>query len=76
VGTSVVIEDGSYHEVDSSDKAFQICAQALLPRDIPKTKPVLLEPIMKMEIECPESSRPGRGRSDVAPRHDHGHRSA
>lgn len=54
VGVKVVIEDGSYHEVDSSDKAFQLCAQGCFREMFPKTKPVLLEPIMRMDIECPE----------------------
>ncbi len=53
VGLMVTLEDGSYHEVDSSDLAFQICAQAAMREAFPKTKPVLLEPIMKIEIQCP-----------------------
>ena len=54
VHLSVTLEDGSYHEVDSSDLAFQICAQTAMREAFPKTKPVLLEPVMKIEIECPE----------------------
>jgi elongation factor G len=54
VGVKVVVDDGSYHEVDSSDKAFQICAQGCFREIFPKTRPALLEPIMKVEIECPE----------------------
>jgi elongation factor G len=54
VGLKAVVEDGSYHEVDSSDKAFQICGQGCFRETFPKTKPVLLEPIMKLDIECPE----------------------
>ncbi len=53
VGLQVVLEDGSYHEVDSSDMAFQICAQTAMRENFPRTKPVLLEPVMKIEIECP-----------------------
>ncbi len=53
VGLSVTIEDGSYHEVDSSDLAFQICAQTAMRENFSKTKPVLLEPVMRVEIECP-----------------------
>jgi elongation factor G len=49
----VTLEDGSYHEVDSSDLAFQICAQAAMREAFPQTKPVLLEPVMMIEIECP-----------------------
>ena len=54
VGMKIVLNDGSYHEVDSSDKAFQICAQGCFRETFPKTRPVLLEPIMKVDIECPE----------------------
>jgi elongation factor G len=53
VGLKVILEDGSYHEVDSSDLAFQICAQTAMRETFPKTRPVLLEPVMKIEIECP-----------------------
>jgi elongation factor G len=55
VGLHVIIEDGSYHEVDSSDLAFQICAQTAMRETFPKTRPVLLEPVMKIEIECPSA---------------------
>jgi len=53
VGLQVILEDGSHHEVDSSDLAFQICAQTAMRETFPKTRPVLLEPVMKIEIECP-----------------------
>jgi elongation factor G len=53
VGLAVYIEDGSYHEVDSSDMAFQVCAQTCMRENFARTKPVLLEPVMKIEIECP-----------------------
>jgi elongation factor G len=53
VSLAVYIEDGSYHEVDSSDMAFQVCAQAAMREAFPKTRPVLLEPVMRIEIECP-----------------------
>lgn len=53
VGLKVEIEDGSYHDVDSSDMAFQTCAQTTMRENFSKTKPVLLEPVMKIEIECP-----------------------
>ena len=51
----VVLDDGSYHEVDSSDRAFQTAAQGCFRETFPRTKPVLLEPVMKVEIECPEA---------------------
>jgi elongation factor G len=53
VGLHVTLEDGSYHEVDSSDLAFQICAQTAMRETFARTRPVLLEPVMKIEIECP-----------------------
>ena len=48
------VNDGSYHEVDSPDSAFQTCAENCFREHFKDTKPVLLEPIMKVEIECPE----------------------
>jgi elongation factor G len=53
VGVKATLEDGSYHDVDSSDMAFQICARAGFREAFLATKPVLLEPIMKMEVEVP-----------------------
>jgi elongation factor G len=53
VGLKVTLEDGSYHDVDSSDLAFQIAAQTAMRETFPRTRPVLLEPVMKIEIECP-----------------------
>jgi elongation factor G len=55
IGLKTTLDDGSFHDVDSSDKAFQTCAQRCFRETFKKTKPVLLEPIMKVEIECPES---------------------
>ena len=42
-----------YHEVDSSEMAFQTVAATTMREMFCKTKPVLLEPVMKIEIECP-----------------------
>ena len=53
VGVKCGLEDGSYHDVDSSDMAFQICARNCFRETFMQTKPVLLEPIMKVEIEVP-----------------------
>ena len=53
VGVKASLVDGSYHDVDSSDMAFQICARAGFREAFLNTKPVLLEPIMKMEVEVP-----------------------
>jgi len=53
VGLHVTLEDGSHHEVDSSEMAFRTCAQTVMRENFARTLPVLLEPIMKIEIECP-----------------------
>ena len=53
VGLKVTLEDGSYHDVDSSEMAFQTCARTCMRENFPGTRPVLLEPVMKIEIECP-----------------------
>jgi elongation factor G len=49
------LEDGKYHDVDSSDMSFMLTAQELMREEFHKMKPALLEPIMLVEIECPES---------------------
>jgi elongation factor G len=46
--------DGAYHDVDSSALAFEIAARAAFREGIPKCKPVLLEPVMKVEVVTPE----------------------
>ena len=53
VGFAVVLMDGSFHEVDSSEMAFQTVARTTMREQFSKTRPVLLEPVMKIEIECP-----------------------
>ena len=50
----VSLYDGSYHDVDSSDMAFQIAASIGIQNALEKAKPVILEPIMHMEISVPE----------------------
>jgi elongation factor G len=57
VGVKLTLDDGSYHEVDSSDLAFQICAQDCFRETFLRSKPVLLEPIMKVEVEVPTEFR-------------------
>jgi len=49
-----IITDGSYHEVDSSEMAFKMAGSMALRAGVMKAKPVLLEPIMRMEIVAPE----------------------
>ena len=54
VDMQVTLYDGSYHEVDSSEIAFKIAASAALQEATKRAKPILLEPIMKVEIIVPE----------------------
>src|SRR6187551_1222847 len=54
VDLKVSLIDGAYHEVDSSALAFEICARAALREALQKGSPVLLEPIMKVEVVTPE----------------------
>mgnify|MGYP000704402582 FL=1 len=53
VNVRVTINDGAAHSVDSSDNAFQAAARGAWREFFPKAKPVLLEPIMKVECEGP-----------------------
>ena len=48
--------DGSYHNVDSDALSFEICARTAFRESLPKAKPVLLEPIMKLEVITPEQN--------------------
>ena len=52
----VTVLDGSFHAVDSDQLSFEICAQIAYKNACAKAKPVLLEPIMKMEVVTPEES--------------------
>ena len=54
VDVKCVLVDGSSHPVDSSDMAFQICAQMCFKQAFMKASPVLLEPMMKVEINTPD----------------------
>jgi len=54
VDVKVRLFDGSYHEVDSSDIAFQIAGSIAFKEAMKKADPVLLEPIMEVEVETPE----------------------
>lgn len=53
VGVKITINDGQYHPVDSSDNAFQIAAIGAFREGYMKAKPVILEPIMKVQIAAP-----------------------
>jgi len=54
VDIRVILYDGSYHEVDSSDMAFQISGAMALRKAVLEAGPVLLEPIMDVEVTIPE----------------------
>ena len=54
VDVSVELYDGSYHEVDSSEIAFKLAAINAMQEALEKAKPVLLEPVMKLEVVTPE----------------------
>ena len=56
VDIKVTLEDGAFHAVDSSAVAFEIASKAAYRQSIPKGKPDILEPIMKLDVFCGEES--------------------
>lgn len=54
VDVKCVLVDGSFHPVDSSDMAFQLCAAMCFKQGFKKANPVLLEPMMKIEVNTPD----------------------
>ena len=54
VGVHATVYDGSYHEVDSSEMAFHIAGSMAFKEAMAKAAPVILEPIMKVEVTMPE----------------------
>jgi elongation factor G len=50
----VTVFDGAYHDVDSSEMAFKICASICIKEAAKKAKPVLLEPVMRVEVVVPD----------------------
>jgi len=80
VDVKVVLLDGKYHPVDSSDYAFQTCASILFKECFAKSHPILLEPIMKVEVNTPDDYIGGivgdlnkrRGRIESMRRHRKG----
>ena len=54
IDVKVTLFDGSYHEVDSSEAAFKIAGSMAIKDALRKSDPVLLEPIMSVEVETPE----------------------
>ncbi|OGH01903.1 MAG: translation elongation factor G [Candidatus Lambdaproteobacteria bacterium RIFOXYD1_FULL_56_27] len=59
VGVRVFLVDGKYHDVDSSDMAFRICARQAMKQAVRKANPVLLEPMMHVEVETPSEFQGG-----------------
>jgi len=56
VDFSIALYDGSYHEVDSSEMAFKIAASKGLQEVIKRATPIILEPVMKVEVITPETN--------------------
>jgi elongation factor G len=56
VDVGVTLTDGSYHSVDSSDMAFRQAGRLAMSEGLPKCEPVLLEPIMEVEIAVPNDA--------------------
>ena len=54
VDVKITVFDGAYHEVDSSEMAFKIAASMAFKEGFKKANPVLLEPLMKVEVDTPE----------------------
>jgi elongation factor G len=54
VDLKATLYDGSFHEVDSSEMAFKIAASIALKDGVRRAKPIILEPVMKMEVATPE----------------------
>tara|TARA_B100001248_G_scaffold262483_1_gene258731 strand:+ start:1759 stop:3858 length:2100 start_codon:yes stop_codon:yes gene_type:complete len=59
IGVKVSLEDGQFHDVDSSEMAFRIAAMAACREFAKKCNPVALEPIMKVEVSLPEEFQGG-----------------
>lgn len=55
IDVKATLVDGSYHEVDSSEMAFKIAGSMAMKDGVMKASPVLLEPMMKVEVEVPEN---------------------
>ena len=56
VGVKIELIDGSFHAVDSSEMAFELAGSMAVKEALPKAGPVLLEPIMKLQIVVPETN--------------------
>jgi elongation factor G len=54
IDVEVFLEDGKYHDVDSSDMAFRIASRMAMRQAVKNAKPALLEPLMNVEVETPD----------------------
>lgn len=54
IDVKVTLVDGSYHEVDSNEMAFKVAGSMAVREAVNKADPVVLEPMMKVEVEVPE----------------------
>lgn len=54
IGVKATLHDGSYHDVDSSELAFKLAGVLATKNGIPEAKPVILEPVMHLEVTTPE----------------------
>ncbi len=54
IDVKVTLVDGSYHDVDSSEMAFKIAGSMAIKEAVTKASPIMLEPMMKVEVEVPE----------------------
>jgi elongation factor G len=70
VDIQVTVLDGAYHEVDSSEMAFKICGSICVKEACRRAKPVLLEPIMSVEVVVPEEYM-GPVNGDIVSRRGH-----
>ena len=61
IDVKATLVDGSYHDVDSSEMAFKIAGSMAMKEAVMKASPVLLEPLMKVEVEVPEGLALGTG---------------
>jgi elongation factor G len=74
VGVKAVLFDGSYHDVDSDELSFKMAGSIGFRLGFMKADPVLLEPIMKIEVETPEDYMGDiMGDLESSSRHDSGH---
>jgi elongation factor G len=55
VGVKAMLVDGSYHEVDSSEMAFKIAGSMAIKEAVRRARPILLEPVMRVEVTTPEN---------------------